>query len=84
MDGDEDEDEFDDLEHEFDYNEYEQHIAGAAFSSRGIGRTTSGITTHSEMDPAAVNSEIPLLTYGQEVVVTYIVFLDLCISVSKN
>lgn len=60
VDGDEDEDEFDDLEHEFDYNEYEQHIM-----SRGIGRTASGITTQSEVDP--INPEIPLLTYGQEV-----------------
>lgn len=61
MDGDEDEDEFDDLEHEFDYNEYEQQ-----FMSRGIGRTTSGFTTQSEADP--INPDIPLLTYGQEVV----------------
>lgn len=77
MDGDEDEDEFDDLEHEFDYNEYElQHMAGAAPSSRGIGRTTSGITTHSEIDPSAVNSEIPLLTYGQEVILNAISYVS--------
>ncbi|KAH6757915.1 cellulose synthase 6 [Perilla frutescens var. hirtella] len=66
VDGDEDEDEFDDLEHEFDYNEYEsQLITGTAPPSR-IGRTASGITTQSELDPSALNTEIPLLTYGQE------------------
>lgn len=72
MDGDEDEDEFDDLENEFDYNGYERRdphqIADAAYSSRhNIGRSSSGITTSSELDPSAINSEIPLLTYGQEV-----------------
>ncbi|KAL0432298.1 UNVERIFIED_CONTAM: Cellulose synthase A catalytic subunit [UDP-forming] [Sesamum latifolium] len=71
VDGDEDEDEFDDLENEFDYNGNErrdhQHIAEGALSGRlNIGRTASGITTPSELDAAAVNSEIPLLTYGQE------------------
>ncbi|KAL0438260.1 UNVERIFIED_CONTAM: Cellulose synthase A catalytic subunit [UDP-forming] [Sesamum latifolium] len=65
VDGDEDEDEFDDLENEFDYNA--QHIAEAPLSSRlNIGRTASGISTPSELDPSGVNSEIPLLTYGQE------------------
>ncbi|KAL0365979.1 UNVERIFIED_CONTAM: Cellulose synthase A catalytic subunit [UDP-forming] [Sesamum radiatum] len=71
VDGDEDEDEFDDLENEFDYNGIErrdhQHIAEGALSGRlNIGRTASGITTPSELDATAVNSEIPLLTYGQE------------------
>lgn len=69
VDGDEDEDEFDDLDREFDYNGRETHPNGeGAFSSRhNIGRTVSGITNSSELDPSAVNSEIPLLTYGQEV-----------------
>ncbi|KAL0302559.1 UNVERIFIED_CONTAM: Cellulose synthase A catalytic subunit [UDP-forming] [Sesamum calycinum] len=71
VDGDEDEDEFDDLENEFDYNGNErrdhQHIAEGALSGRlNIGRTASGITTPSELDATAINSEIPLLTYGQE------------------
>ncbi|KAL0351614.1 UNVERIFIED_CONTAM: Cellulose synthase A catalytic subunit [UDP-forming] [Sesamum calycinum] len=65
VDGDEDEDEFDDLENEFDYNA--QHIAEASLSSRlNIGRSASGISTPSELDPSGLNSEIPLLTYGQE------------------
>ncbi|KAL0284538.1 UNVERIFIED_CONTAM: Cellulose synthase A catalytic subunit [UDP-forming], partial [Sesamum angustifolium] len=64
VDGDKDED-------EFDYNGNErrdhQHIAEGALSGRlNIGRTASGITTPSELDATAINSEIPLLTYGQE------------------
>ncbi|KAL6524947.1 Cellulose synthase A catalytic subunit 2 UDP-forming [Orobanche minor] len=72
VDGDEDEDEFDDLENEFDYNGYygnekrdPHQISEAAYSNR-LGRTASGFTNQSELDPSAVNSEIPLLTYGQE------------------
>ncbi|KAL0369342.1 UNVERIFIED_CONTAM: Cellulose synthase A catalytic subunit [UDP-forming] [Sesamum calycinum] len=58
VDGDEDEDEFDDLENEFDYNGNErrdhQHIAEGALSGRlNIGRTASGITTPSELDATA-------------------------------
>ncbi|XP_022880055.1 cellulose synthase A catalytic subunit 6 [UDP-forming]-like [Olea europaea var. sylvestris] len=71
VDGDEDEDEFDDLENEFDYNGNERNphqIAEAAYSTRpNIGRSASGITNPSELDSAAIGSEIPLLTYGQEV-----------------
>ncbi|KAH6789169.1 cellulose synthase 6 [Perilla frutescens var. frutescens] len=71
VDGDEDEDEFDDLDNEFDYNGNERRdphqISEAALYGRhNIGRTGSGITNASELDAAAVNSEIPLLTYGQE------------------
>ncbi|KAL7128256.1 hypothetical protein ABFS83_14G303900 [Erythranthe nasuta] len=72
VDGDEDEDEFDDLDNEFDYNNGNERrdphqIAESTHSTRGnIGRTSSGITNSSDMDAAAVNSEIPLLTYGQE------------------
>ncbi|KAL3641107.1 Cellulose synthase A catalytic subunit 6 [UDP-forming] [Castilleja foliolosa] len=70
VDGDEDEDEFDDLENEFDYNNgYEKRdphqMSETGYSNR-LGRTASGITNRSELDPSAVNSEIPLLTYGQE------------------
>lgn len=61
VDDDEDEDEFDDLDREFDYKQF------AHDSSPNLRRTVSGITTHSELDPSAANSEIPLLTYGQEV-----------------
>ncbi|CAA0812495.1 Cellulose synthase A catalytic subunit 6 [Striga hermonthica] len=66
VDGDEDEDEFDDLEYEFDYsngNEKRDQFSEAGYSNR-LGRSASGITNQSELDP--VNSEIPLLTYGQE------------------
>ncbi|XP_022894296.1 cellulose synthase A catalytic subunit 2 [UDP-forming]-like [Olea europaea var. sylvestris] len=71
VDGDEDEDEFDDLDNEFDYNGNERRdphqIAEAALSTRlNIGRSASGITIPSELDSAAIGSEIPLLTYGQE------------------
>ncbi|KAL8524402.1 hypothetical protein ACS0TY_014112 [Phlomoides rotata] len=68
VDGDEDEDEFDDLDREFDYNGRNPHPFGeGVHSSRhNINRTVSGITNSSELDPSAVNSEIPLLTYGQE------------------
>lgn len=60
------------MDNEFDYNGNERRdphqMAEAALSGRhNIGRTTSGITISSELDAAAVNSEIPLLTYGQEV-----------------
>lgn len=56
------------MDNEFDYNGNPQHIAEAALSARlNIGRTTSGITTNSELDASAVNPDIPLLTYGQEV-----------------
>ncbi|KAL7155652.1 hypothetical protein ABFS83_03G090700 [Erythranthe nasuta] len=73
VDGDEDEEEFDDLDNEFDYDNsnnkgHTRQISEGAYYSRhnNIGRTSSGITNSSEVDPAAVNSEIPLLTYGQE------------------
>lgn len=65
------------MEHEFDYNSSErrdpQQIAEAALSARlNVGRggsnaNASGFTTPSEVDPSAAASEIPLLTYGQEV-----------------
>nr|APU87546.1 CesA6 [Plantago ovata] len=68
VDGDEDEDEFDDLEHEFDYNgnDSQHYTEGSVYGRGGIRRTASGITTHSEVDHAAAHPEIPLLTYGQE------------------
>ncbi|KAL0326024.1 UNVERIFIED_CONTAM: Cellulose synthase A catalytic subunit [UDP-forming] [Sesamum radiatum] len=56
VDGDEDEDEFDDLENEFDYNA--QHIAEASLSSRlNIGRSASGISTPSELDPSGLTQK---------------------------
>ncbi|XP_022875255.1 cellulose synthase A catalytic subunit 2 [UDP-forming]-like isoform X1 [Olea europaea var. sylvestris] len=71
VDGDEDEDGFDDLENEFDYNGNErrdpQQIAAAALSAHlNIGRSASGITIPLQWDSSVVASEFPLLTYGQE------------------
>ena len=66
VEGDEEEDDIDDLENEFDINDDLE----AMLSSRlNIGRGSQArITTPSEMDSASVVPEIPLLTYGQEVV----------------
>ncbi|TMW87300.1 hypothetical protein EJD97_020133 [Solanum chilense] len=66
VEGDDEEDEFDDLDNEFDPHQ----TAEAALSARlNVGRgnpNASGYATASEMDPAALGTEIPLLTYGQE------------------
>nr|AEI87569.1 cellulose synthase catalytic subunit protein [Nicotiana tabacum] len=69
VDGDDEDDEFDDLDHEFDYHGNPRYMSEAALSSRlgrGTNHNASGLTTPSEIDPAALHSEIPLLTYGQE------------------
>ncbi|GLU06989.1 hypothetical protein SLE2022_239710 [Rubroshorea leprosula] len=72
VEGDEEEDEIDDLEHEFDIDRSDpHHIAEAMLSSRlNIGRGShpniSGISTPAELDSASVAADIPLLTYGQE------------------
>ena len=72
------------MEHEFDYNSNErrdpQQIAEAALAARlNIGRggnvNASGITTPSEMD-SALDSEVPLLTYGQEVDALYFLIIS--------
>lgn len=63
MEGDKDEDEFNDLKHEFDYiNERRdpQQIAKAALAARLNIGCCGNVN-------AALCSEIPLLTYGQEV-----------------
>ncbi|MCD9645665.1 Cellulose synthase A catalytic subunit 2 [Datura stramonium] len=66
VEGDDEEDEFDDLDNEFDPHQ----TAEAALSARlNVGRgnpNASGFATPSEMDPATLGTEIPLLTYGQE------------------
>ncbi|KAL8110428.1 cellulose synthase A catalytic subunit 6 [UDP-forming]-like [Apium graveolens] len=75
VDGDEEEDEFDDLDNEFDYENNDQryhHHGGDGNATSGrhnIGRVpsnASGITTPLDMDSSTLNPEIPLLTYGQE------------------
>ncbi|GKV36146.1 hypothetical protein SLEP1_g44307 [Rubroshorea leprosula] len=72
VEGDEEEDDIDDLEHEFDIDRSDpRRIAEAMLSSRlNIGRGShpniSGISTPAELDSASVAADIPLLTYGQE------------------
>lgn len=80
VEGDEDEDDTDDLENEFDINARRgpHNIAEAMLSARlNIGRgsqhNVSGVTTPADLETASVASEIPLLTYGQEV---YILILN--------
>ncbi|KAM3289896.1 cellulose synthase A catalytic subunit 2 [Capsicum chacoense] len=66
VEGDDEEEEFDDLDNEFDPHQ----TAEAALSARlNVGRGNpngSVYATPSEMDPAALGTKIPLLTYGQE------------------
>ncbi|XP_052201993.1 cellulose synthase A catalytic subunit 2 [UDP-forming]-like isoform X2 [Diospyros lotus] len=73
VDGDEEEDEFDDLDNEFGSNDQadSHQIAEAGFSSRhGTGRGLqshgSGLTTPLEMDSSSLSPDIPLLTYDHE------------------
>ncbi|XP_034915572.1 cellulose synthase A catalytic subunit 2 [UDP-forming] isoform X1 [Populus alba] len=75
VEGDEEEDDIDDLEHEFDYGNFDglspEQVAEAMLSSRmNTGRAShsniSGIPTHGELDSSPLNSKIPLLTYGEE------------------
>ncbi|XP_051151002.1 cellulose synthase A catalytic subunit 5 [UDP-forming]-like isoform X2 [Andrographis paniculata] len=68
VDGDEEEDEFDDLCNEFDYKCDEMRGRDLRHVTEGfnIGRCASGITVPSEMEGSAINPDIPLLTYGQE------------------
>ncbi|CAL5386388.1 unnamed protein product [Camellia sinensis] len=75
VEGDEEEEEFDDLDNEFDFGANDlrdpQQIAEAVLAARlntGRGRQShvSGFSTPSEMESSTLNPEIPLLTYGQE------------------
>lgn len=56
------------MDHEFDYGNLDgfgpQHVSDAALSARLNG---SGIPARSELDSAPLSSNIPLLTYGEEV-----------------
>jgi cellulose synthase A len=73
VDGDEEEEEFDDLDHEFGFRSHERrdpHNNLAESVHLNMGRNghnhhTSGFTTP-DMDSSSLNPEIPLLTYGQE------------------
>ncbi|KAE9610252.1 putative hexosyltransferase chromatin regulator PHD family [Lupinus albus] len=70
VEGDEDEDGIDDLEHEFDYENPDsygqQPISESLYSGRGSHNNIYGIHTHLEHGSPSLNSEIPLLTYGEE------------------
>ncbi|XP_071741762.1 cellulose synthase A catalytic subunit 5 [UDP-forming]-like [Rutidosis leptorrhynchoides] len=68
VEGDEEEEEFDDLDNEFDIgnriHSFSEHFSRLNF---GVGASSvSGFATPYEVDAASVSHEIPLLTYGQE------------------
>ncbi|KAJ1429724.1 Zinc finger, RING-type [Sesbania bispinosa] len=75
VEGDEDEDDIDDLENEFDYGHPDalglqptsnRMLSGRPNTGRGSNSNASGIPTNLEHDTSPLNSEIPLLTYGEE------------------
>lgn len=81
VEGDEEEDDIDDLDNEFDYGNLDgmgpQHVAEAVLSARlNTGRGThpnmSGVPTRADLDSAPLSSDVPLLTYGEEVILSSI------------
>ncbi|XP_044469874.1 cellulose synthase A catalytic subunit 2 [UDP-forming]-like [Mangifera indica] len=68
VEGDEEEDDIDDIDNEFDYANLDGlgplQAAEGAISARS--RANSGIHAHTELDSSTLNSNIPLLTYGEE------------------
>lgn len=78
VEGDEEEDDIDDLEHEFDYGSHldgmgpeqaaESMLTGRLNTGRTSHHTMSGIPTQGELDSSPLSSKIPLLTYGEEVI----------------
>ncbi|KAL2342956.1 hypothetical protein Fmac_004241 [Flemingia macrophylla] len=75
VEGDEEEDDTDDLDNEFDYGDVDglgpQSMSESLFSGRlntgrGANSNVSGIATNMEHGSPPLNSEIPLLTYGEE------------------
>lgn len=75
VEGDEDEDDIDDLDNEFDYGDpdalgphpmSESMLSGRMQTGRGSNSNASGIPANMEHE-SSLNSEIPLLTYGEEV-----------------
>ncbi|KAJ6413488.1 hypothetical protein OIU84_006313 [Salix udensis] len=75
VEGDEEEEDTDDLEHEFDYGNLNglspEQVSEAMLSSRtNNGRAshsnTYGIPTQGDLDSSLLSSKIPLLTYGEE------------------
>ncbi|KAA8546937.1 hypothetical protein F0562_003366 [Nyssa sinensis] len=67
VEGDEEEDDIDDLEHEFDFGDLDAMLSTHLNTGRGGPTTTSGIPPHSEHDSSPHSPpEILLLTYGEE------------------
>lgn len=79
VEGDEEEDDTDDLDNEFDYDPSDsQQVAEKMFSSRlnygrGAHPNASGMPTEVESSP--LSSQIPLLTYGQEVSLSLSIYI---------
>nr|GEV48456.1 cellulose synthase A catalytic subunit 5 [UDP-forming]-like [Tanacetum cinerariifolium] len=70
VDGDEDEEGFDDLDNESDLANYPRRDHhGGSDGGLIIGRGTSNAYAYSEVDGAPLNPNIHLLTYGQEVLI---------------
>lgn len=72
VEGDKEESEIDDLEHEFDYGNIEAsgftQSVGAIPSGRGGHAGSTGSATSSKHDSSSQGLEVPLLTYGEEVI----------------
>lgn len=66
VEGDEEEDDIDDLEHEFDYGDAD--ALGSLQYSRAIPSSRGGLASSSGHDSSSQNLDIPLLTYGEEVI----------------
>lgn len=67
VDGDEEEDEFDDLDNEYEHGSNgPQHVSEAALVSHR--RTGHSHAPFVEMDSSALNPGIPFLAYDQEVI----------------
>ncbi|KAI4317153.1 hypothetical protein L6164_025051 [Bauhinia variegata] len=76
VEGDEEEDDTDDLDNEFDYvnpdalgpqQNSEFLLSGRFNNGRGSNSNSSGLPTNLEHEASPLNSDIPLLTYGEEV-----------------
>ncbi|KAL7617921.1 hypothetical protein Lser_V15G00239 [Lactuca serriola] len=65
VEGDEEEDEFDDLDNEFDVRNCEA-VLSSRLNTNPESANIYGFATPSEMDEATLNPDIPLLTYSQE------------------
>ncbi|KAF7834193.1 cellulose synthase A catalytic subunit 6 [UDP-forming] [Senna tora] len=75
VEGDEEEDDIDDLDNEFDYGNPdalgphgmpESTLSGCLHTGRGSNSNANGMPANLEHESSPLNSEIPLLTYGEE------------------